>query len=206
MKFSKKLYFILLATLLFSACNSKTKVDTSKSESEKAADERMDRMMTLYNNQNYAAFIEMAEMELELSDRMDKLLVPLADAYGQIGDFESAFYVIRIQLKRDSTDYNALLVVGNMHNVQESLDSAEIYYKRVIELNPAFARAYLNLAMVYEKQDKKQEAINQYLEAVTLFDLHNFKDEIVKFSNKVLELDSTNQKAKYYLKEGKSIN
>jgi tetratricopeptide (TPR) repeat protein len=203
MKLSYLSCLFIVVILQFSACNSKTKVDTSKSESEKAADERMDRMMTLYNNQNYAAFIEMAVKELELSDRMNRLLVPLADAHGQIGDFESAFYVVRTQLKWDSTDYNALLLVGNMHNVQERLDSAEIYYKRVIELNPAYARAYLNLAMVYEKQDKKQEAINQYLEAVTLFDLHDFKDEVVKFSNKVFELDSTNLKAKYYLEKVK---
>ena len=197
MKISKVIYYLLASITLLISCNSKNNVDSAK-DNDKAKSDFIDSLVSLYNDKKYAEFIDRAEKELEWEDAKNGWLVPLSDAYAEIGDFNNAFYLARTQLEMHPKDDNAVLVIGNYHFVLEQLDSAEIYYRKVLEMNPAFARAHLNLAMLYEKQNKKSEAIDSYLEAIDMFDKNNYNEEVVTFSNKVLVLDPTNKQAKNF--------
>lgn len=193
MKISKWSYLLFASFTLLISCNTKNE---STSENDKAHGTRIDSLMSLYNNNQYEEFVNLAEKDLDL---MDKWLVPLAAAYGELGDFESGFYVARVQLTNEPKDYHAMLVIGNFHLTLENYDSAEIYYNRVIELRPTYSRAYVNLGTTYEIQGKKQDAINNYIEAAELCDFNNKKEDVAKLSNRVLELDPTNKQAKNFL-------
>lgn len=198
MKISHWIYLLLVNIFLFSSCIHKN-VDKLKAESDDTLD--MEELLRLYEAKEYQQFIEKVEVEINKSDDDFGLQIGLAVAYGEIGNYEKAFFYARKQLQMDSGDYYAMLVIGNLHQALENPDSAEIYYNRVIELHPTYAKVYLNLAQLYEKEGKKQEAINNYIGAAALFDYNNHKEQVVTISNKVLELDPTNKQAKYFLEK-----
>lgn len=198
MKISHWIYLLLVNIFLFSSCIHKN-VDKLKAESDDTLD--MEELLRLYEAKEYQQFIDKVEVEINKSDDDLGLQIGLAVAYGEIGNYEKAFFYARKQLQMDSGDYYAMLVIGDLHQALENPDSAEIYYNRVIELHPTYAQVYLNLAQLYEKEGKKQEAINNYIGAAALFDYNNHKEQVVTISNKVLELDPTNKQAKYFLEK-----
>lgn len=198
MKISHWIYLLLVNIFLFSSCIHKN-VDKLKAESDDTLD--MEELLRLYEAKEYQQFIDKVEVEINKSDDDFGLQIGLAVAYGEIGNYEKAFFYARKQLQMDSGDYYAMLVIGDLHQALENPDSAEIYYNRVIELHPTYAQVYLNLAQLYEKEGKKQEAINNYIGAAALFDYNNHKEQVVTISNKVLELDPTNKQAKYFLEK-----
>lgn len=120
----------------------------------------------------------------------------LSDAYGNLGNYDKAFYYAEKLIEKEPSNYYALFALGNYHYLFEKLDSAEFYYNKVLNINPGYARANLNLAQLFEKQNKKDEAVEQYLKAIELFKANNFKEEVIQYSKQVLSLDPNNKIAK----------
>ncbi|MCX6228284.1 MAG: hypothetical protein NTV75_03765 [Bacteroidia bacterium] len=194
---SKFLYFTVLLFIICS-CQNKTAPSTQHTE-EKANDEKMEKITELYNSGNYVEFIKLAEAKLSKSENDFGFFLALSDAYGSIGNFDKAFYFARRLLIKEPNNYYALLAIGNYHLLLAKLDSAEYYYNRVLQIRPSYARANLNLAQLYEKQNEKGKAIEQYLKAIELFKENNFIDEVKLYSKQILKLDPKNKSAIEYL-------
>ena len=56
--------------------------------------------------------------------------------------------------------------LGNVTMHLGQVDSALVYYQRVLELNPRFAEAWNNLGMAQEATDRWPEALDSYRQAV----------------------------------------
>ena len=159
----------------------------------------MERITELYNSKKYVEFIKLAENELKNSENDFGFYLALSDAYGNLGDWDKAFYYAEKLLDKEPSNYYALFAIANYNLILEKLDSAEFYYNKVLTINPNYARANLNLAELYSKQDNKAKAVEQYLKAIELFRDNNFNDEVIHYSNEVLKLDPDNKMAKKYL-------
>lgn len=187
------LSLIVLSLILISCQNKKAPIPQISEEI--SSEERKSEILELYNSGKYAEFIKLTENELNQSDDYS-LFLALSNAHANLGNFDKAFYYAEKLLKRDPLDYYALFSIGNYHLILERLDSAEIYYNKVLEIRPSYARAYLNLAQLYENQNKNDKAVEQYLKAIELFKENDFQEEIIFYSNQVLKLDPNNKIAK----------
>lgn len=192
------LFTFTVFLLLLISCQNK-KVPAIQITKEKANDEQMEKITELYSSGKFVEFIKLAEAELSKSENDYGLLLPLSSAYGNLGNYDKAFYFAKRLLSKEPTNYNALLAIGNYNLMLEKLDTAEYYYNRVLQIKPSYARANLNLAQLYEKQNKKGKAIEQYLRAVELFKENNFNEEVTLYSKQILKLDPNNELAKEYL-------
>ena len=189
------LFPIAILMLFLVSCQNK-KASISQTTEEKSPDEKMERITELYNSGQYAEFIKEAEAELSKSQKDFGFYLSLSDAYGNLNNYEKAFYYARKQLELEPSDYYTMIALGNYYFVLEKLDSAEFYYSKVLEIRPTYVRANLNLAQLFENQNKKNEAIEQYLKAIELFKQNNFKEEVIQYSKQVLKLDPNNKLAK----------
>jgi tetratricopeptide (TPR) repeat protein len=192
------LSFLFLFPILISCQNKKTL--SSQISEEKSSDQQMEKIIELYNSKKYADFIKLAEIELNKPENDNFILLALSDAYGNLGNYDKAFYYAEKLLEKEPSNYYALFALGNYHFMLEELDSAEFYYNKVLEIRPSYARAYIHLARIYEKQNKNEHAVEQYLNAIELFNANNFKEEVILFSKQVLSLDPNNKLAKEYLR------
>lgn len=181
------LSLIVLSLILISCQNKKAPI--AQISEEKAHDEQMEKIMELYNSQQHAEFIKLAEIELNKSEYDKSLLLALSVAYSDLNNFEKAFYYARKHLELKPSDYYTMLAIGSYHFFLEQLDSAEFYYSKVLEIRPTYARANINLALLYEKQNKKNEAIEQYLKAIELFNENNFGEEVILCLEQIFKLD-----------------
>lgn len=188
------LSFTVLSLILNSCQNKKAPI--AQISEEKSHDELMEKITELYNSKKYEEFIKAAEAELSKSSKDFGFYLALSDAYGNLNNFEKAFYYARKQLESEPSDYYTLFALGNYHFVQGKLDSAEFYYNKVLDIRPTYARANLNLAQLFEKKNKKDEAVEQYLKAIELFKENNFNDEVILYSRQILKLDPSNKLAK----------
>lgn len=193
-----RLLSLIIVIFLLASCQNRKNQETQHIV-ETSHDTLMERITELYNSREYVEFIKLAENELNKSEDDFGFYLALSDAYGNLGDWYKAFYYAEKLLENEPSNYYALFAIGNYNFILEKLDSAEFYYNKVLTINPNYARANLNLAELYTKQDNKAKAVEQYLKAIELFRVNNFNDEVVHYSNEVLKLDPDNKMAKEYL-------
>lgn len=193
-----RLLSLIIVIFFLASCQNGKKQETQHN-GETTHDELMERITELYNSRKYVEFIKLAENELKNSENDFGFYLALSDAYGNLGDWDKAFYYAEKLLDKEPSNYYALFAIANYNLILEKLDSAEFYYKKVLTINPNYARANLNLAELYTKQDHKAKAVEQYLKAIELFRDNNFNDEVIHYSNEILKLDPDNKMAKEYL-------
>jgi tetratricopeptide (TPR) repeat protein len=158
----------------------------------------IESIIALYNSEKWEECIELAEDNLDLFENKNGLLLTLSRAYGFMSNFERAIFYAEKILEKEPLNYFALFNLGAYHFILEELDLAEYYYLKALSINPSYARVNISLAELYKKQNKKEEAIAQYLNALTLFKENNFDEEVITFSKEVLKLDPNNKLAKEY--------
>ena len=194
-QFRKNRLMSLIIVIFFLASCQNRKNQETQHVVETTHDKLMERITELYNSREYVEFIKLAENELKKSENDFGFYLALSDAYGNLGDWDKAFYYAEKLLDKEPSNYYALFAIANYNFILEKLDSAEFYYNKVLTINPNYARANLNLAELYTKQDNKAKAVEQYLKAIELFRDNNFNDEVIHYSNEVLKLDPDNKMA-----------
>lgn len=127
------------------------------------------------------------------------LIIPYAEALAGVGNPQKAIYLLDKKLKSNPGDYYLYQTKGNVYYSMEKFDSAIICYEKVISMKPTYARAYMNVGETYELTGNKDKAIANYLEAAKLFVENDYMEEAVKYTSRVLNLDSTNVEAKELL-------
>ena len=152
-----------------------------------------------YFDNNYKKVIEVVEDEQKNGEDISLELNILTQSYMFTGDFKKGLYYANIKLELQPSDYYAIFNKANCLYYMGEIDSAEFYYKDVLSIRPTYARVNLALANLYINKGDKQNAIDQYFAAIELFHKHDFKKEVIKYSNEILLIEPNNEKAKEYL-------
>ena len=106
----------------------------------------------------------------------------LGDVYlHQLNDTSNARKHIEEAIQLEPDFVTALLNLGNLELAESHGDLAETLFKKIIEIDNRFVPAYGNLAVIYERKGKKDEAI--------------------KYLNKLLEIDPKDMNARKMLNE-----
>ena len=193
----KKLLF-LLTVVLFVSCSSN----------------KQDREMFL--KEKLFASYKSGEWQLALSylDTLRSSGVDLgillieAECYAGIGEFDKAIAMLEKEIELDtmSNIYYVYQTLGNIYHYKKDYDKSIINYKKTIELNPFYVRPYVNLAGIFELTGDKQQSVDYYMAAVKLFAEHQFIDETIEYSNRILSIDSENIEAYKFLQNALYIS
>lgn len=195
----QKITYLVLIMLTMASCQSQK--SSSNENNDKTKTDELESVFDLFNSEEYDKFIELVEPEWKSNKEKTGLLIPLSYAYAYIENPEKALFYSNEMLKREPENFQALFVKAGCYLHLDKIDSAEFIYKKVIDINPFYARANLNLAQVYLIKGDKKNAISQYMLAIELFHENNFKEEVILYSKKVLDIDPNNDKAKRFIEE-----
>jgi len=145
------------------------------------------------------------------SQNIDSLL-NIADRLYFTEDFDSAKKIYDKIIKLDATNVKALNGKGNCLFKQNS-DSAKIYYKVAITLNPNYSDSFYNLGLIsYYKDKDYQNALIDFEDAHKISpDSANYvvfmgmcyenlgeTENAIKYYNKAIEIDPNELEAYYY--------
>ena len=193
----KKLLF-LLTVVLFVSCSSN----------------KQDREMFL--KEKLFASYKSGEWQLALSyldtlrnTGVDLDILPIeAECYAGIGEYDKAITMLEKEIELDTmSDIHYIYqTLGNIYSYKKDYDKSIINYKKTIELNPFYVRPYVNLAGIFELTGDKQQSVDYYMAAVKLFAEHQFIDETIEYSNRILSIDSENIKAYKFLQNALYIS
>jgi len=95
---------------------------------------------------------------------------PISTAKAQLahGDIDSAEKTLWSILTAEPTNEQALIMLGVVRDRQQRYPEAEALFRRVLQLNPKSIVASRNLAGALLAQDKADDAIRQYNQAIQL--------------------------------------
>lgn len=189
----KSIFYILLIIPFICFCSSS---DKQKNDKTGLLVQQLD---TFYKAGEWKKAIAIIDSLKEEKVGGNFLLIE-AECYAGLGKYEKSISILHHELKTDTKNVHYVYqTLGNVYYVKGDNEKAIIAYNKVIELRPSYARPYIKLAKIYSLQKDNDKAIKHYLSAIYLFYEHDFFDEIIEFSNKVLLLDSLNTDAYAYL-------
>ena len=189
----KKL-LLLLTVVLFVSCSS------NKQERENFL---KTQMIESYKSGEWQ--LALSYIDTLRSSGVDLDILPIeAECYAGIGEYDKAIAMLEKEIELDTmSDIHYIYqTLGNIYHYKKDYDKSIINYKKTIELNPFYVRPYVNLAEIFELTGDKQQSVDYYLAAIRLFAEHNFIDETIEYSNKVLTIDPENIEAYKYLQYG----
>lgn len=78
----------------------------------------------------------------------------------ELGQFNAITGIFDRILEKDPNNFNAAMALAELYEKKGNHSQAEEYYRQVIDLNPQFAPAKLDLARLYREQGRFDEAFN----------------------------------------------
>lgn len=177
-------------TCFLSSCSDKKQtqsVTTVKQDGQKVVE--------AYENGDWETIVSICDTLVDEKDSKN-LMIPYAEALAAVGKPQKAIYLLDKKIESNPNEYFLYQTKGNVYYSMERFDSAIICYEKVISMRPTYARAYMNVGETYELIGNKDKAITNYLEAAKLFVENDYMEEAVKYTSRVLSLDSTNVEAK----------
>jgi tetratricopeptide (TPR) repeat protein len=109
----------------------------------------------------YAEAAEYYENALEILPDLEGIKVPLGMVYFKLEKFDKALALLENAPDADLT-FDVLNNLGAACIDAKAFDKGEQYLKRSLELKPTYAEALKNLAILYKKQDREEEATSAY--------------------------------------------
>lgn len=112
----------------------------------------------------------------------------------QAGDIdkaiESANTVIAINARNNNQDVNGVFNLAALYHKKggdENLKTAEYLYQQILNVAPNDVNTHLNLGLLYEKQKKKDQAIEQYQKVLDVLpkESEKAKEQVQKFIDNV---------------------
>lgn len=180
-------------TCFLSSCSDKKQtqsVTTVKQDGQKVVE--------AYEKGDWETIVSICDTLVDEKDSKN-LMIPYAEALAAVGKPQKAIYLLDKKIESNPNEYFLYQTKGNVYYSMERFDSAIICYEKVISMRPTYARAYMNVGETYELIGNKDKAITNYLEAAKLFVGNDYMEEAVKYTSRVLSLDSTNVEAKKLL-------
>lgn len=88
------------------------------------------------------------------------------DSLNQIGQPEKIIPYLEIEVKKQPKDETLLRLTGYQYLQLNNLERGEHYYRQALMVNPACARCYLNLGLIYAFKNDFNQALNYLDKAV----------------------------------------
>lgn len=191
-------YFYLIVLLFtatcIAACGNKSQCPQANCPND------LDRIREAYKQGNWDIIISIGDTLIGEDDPMNISII-YAEALAVNGNQKKAIDVLNNKIANTPDDYYLFQTKGNIYYLIEELDSAIACYDKVIDMRPTYARPYVYEGEIYTIKGEKQKAIARYLEAIRLFEENDFIVETECFCNRILDIDSSNVKAKNYLEQ-----
>jgi tetratricopeptide (TPR) repeat protein len=191
----KSLTIALLACTLFASCN-KEKIIVDK---DTLIQEMIDTL--LFHQERYEgdAMLTTLDSLKSLGAEVNNMALLYATAYGFKGEYDYAIQLLKNSIPSSGKPQLLYQEMGSLFLLKGDVVEAINAYNEAIKCNPYYARPYICLAEIFEKQSKNELAVNHYLNAVRLFYENGFYEEMGYYANRALLLDSTNVELKNYL-------
>ena len=114
--------------------------------------------------QDYNSAIPKYLQAIEYYPAFTQALFNLAKAFYFLTDYENSKKYLLLNIEVDETQYQSLKMLGDIYRKERNIGDASIYYKKAIETNPAYYKAYYSLATLYINTNPTESKI--YLEKV----------------------------------------
>ena len=183
------LFIFIILFVCFFHCNAQSKREVI-----------MVKFVESANKSDCNAVIRYGKELYKLNPKDDNVLQIMEVAYFESGKTDSAFYCASEAIKQNPDNYYALLTLGDICFAIKDYEKAEVFYSKVLDLAPGYARAYLNLAKLYETVNLTDDAVEYYLYAVELFHENHFEKEVVHWTNHILSLAPENKQVLKFIK------
>jgi tetratricopeptide (TPR) repeat protein len=117
---------------------------------------------------NFAESNKNFQKVLSIDPNHQTALLNLGDNFNILGDYENAEKNLRIATKFQSPIAETFDALGQVYAKQNRLIDSEKMFKTAITLKPDYAKAHLNLSILYTQTGEKQKAIYHLEETVRL--------------------------------------
>lgn len=174
--------------------------DIDKFISDASKNTRM-ALVDAYNQQDWEKVVGYGMALEEHGDTIGNLTIAYAEGLCACGYYEKARKILLDRIKshpEDQLDY-LYKTLGVLCYCEGKFDDAITYYKKSVEINPFYARSFINMAGVYYELHKYEESTDNYLKAIELFYAHSAYEETETFSKQILEMNDKNIEAYIYL-------
>ena len=176
---------MVIAVTTFLSCNGKSKGLTPK---WRVANEMVDA----YNKHEWETVASKGDSAKSLdfdfmSEKNSAYTLCYAEGLAAIGRDREAIKMLNIYLDRFPDNYYIAQSLGNVYYGKNN-KAAHRYYELTFKINPTYARPYIKNAELYELEKDYENAIDNYLNAVSLFAYNDAYAEIVEFSGKILDM------------------
>lgn len=180
---ANKIIAIGVLVMLLCSCNNK-----SNNQQVNQAKQGGELIEEAYKQGNWDLIISVADTMMG-DDDPHNISIAYAEALAAKGNYEKAINVLNRKIAQKPEDYYLYQTKGNVFAVSEQYDSAIANYDIVIEMNPKYARTYINEGEIYEALGEKEKAIKKYMVATYLFARNNFEAEAREMERRILRLD-----------------
>ena len=145
------LFIFIILFVCFFHCNAQSKREAI-----------MVKFVESANKSDCNAVIRYGKELYKLNPKDDNVLQIMAVAYFESGKTDSAFYCASEAIKQNPDNYYALVTLGDICFAIKDYEKAEVFYSKVLDLAPGYARAYLNLAKLYETSQPRRTYVARF--------------------------------------------
>ena len=173
--------------------------------------DEVDQLMKLYNQEQFSAVVEQAEVLTEKYPGATIAWQILGASRFQIGMLDSAVDAYKKCISLMPSNAETYNNMGVALKNQGKLDEAMEAYKKAISLNPNYADAYNNMGVSLKDQGNLEEAIKAYKKSISLkpdyvdaysnlgvaYKKYGQLDEAIKYYSKSLKIKPNHAKTCY---------
>jgi len=176
----------------------------------------MKKLIQLFNQKKYDEIINITKKNYDENNFENQTIINFYGLALQAkGQTKLSILVFKKLLKKNSTSHIFLNNLGTSYYNEGDFQSAELYFKKSIDISPKYFPPYLNLKKIYLEIQKPKKALNILLKALDVAnDIEKIQfffeiakiyraigdfEEAKKIINKILILDSNNSRAHKFL-------
>lgn len=93
-------------------------------------------------------------------------------------DYDKAYVEACEILFDDPNNINALFTMGYIHQKANKFAIAQVFYEKVVKLDPKTPSSYMNLGLIYDKMNNSLEALKYFKKALSLAKKNGMKSEL----------------------------
>ena len=114
--------------------------------------------------QDYNSAIPKYLKAIEYYPNFKQAMFNLAKAFYFLTDYENSKKYLLLNVEVDSSQYQSLKMLGDIYRKERNIEDASAYYKKAIEANQGYYKAYYSLATLYINTNPSESKM--YLEKV----------------------------------------
>ena len=129
--------------------------------SKKNTKELRNALVEAYNSKDWEKVVSYGMTMEDNGDSIGDLTIAYAEGLCALEMYEKARTLISNRIEAHSNDRIDYLykTMGMVCYLEDKKDEALVYYKKAVEINPYYARVFINMAEIYTEQGKKEKLL-----------------------------------------------